>query len=234
MSASELGARPPNRVPREFWKGEMWWTLRVSQVLASHLAWRAGRSGFSPNMLSLANAVCGISTSAVVIALYPKSQLAAGIAALLGWQLAYCLDCADGQLARSANRTSSLGALLDIGCDYVVQIGVVVALVSIADHSVSSNMAAPAAVVIAGGWLIALFFASVGPSIERSVGYEVVRHRLVLVKQVRDYGLQVCAFPVLMIFGGVAVAVGLAVVAAANFGFLTVRIAALKLGARVP
>ena len=104
MSASELTAGPSRGVPKAFWKGEMWWTLRVNQFLASHLAAVAGRSGVSPNMLSLTNAVVGLSTSAVVIAVYPTSRIVAAAAALLGWQLAYTLDCADGQLARSKTR----------------------------------------------------------------------------------------------------------------------------------
>jgi phosphatidylglycerophosphate synthase len=184
-------------------------------------------------MLSLANVVVGLSTSAVVIAAYPTSRVVAAAAALVGWQLAYTLDCADGQLARSTNQASSVGALLDIACDYVVQVGVVVALVVVAADSVPSAVAAPVAVAIGGGWLLAPFYAAIGGAIERPLGYEVLRRRLVLVKQVRDYGLQIGVFPVLMLVGSLPVALGLAVVAVANLSFLVVRLAGLKPLARV-
>ena len=54
-----------------------------------------------------------------------------------------------------------------------------------------------------------------------------------LVKQVRDYGLQVGVFPMLMLVGSLPVALGLVVVAVANLSFLVVRLAGLKPLARV-
>src|SRR5262252_8303651 len=40
-----------------------------------------------------------------------------GLVALVAWQIAYALDCADGQLARVGGRTSAAGGRVDVLCD---------------------------------------------------------------------------------------------------------------------
>ena len=57
---------------------------------------------------------------------------AVGLLALVGWQVAYALDCADGQLARVTGRTSAAGARLDVLCDVAAQIALVTALAAVA------------------------------------------------------------------------------------------------------
>src|SRR3954471_21508977 len=92
-------ATSPARVSSVFWKGGMWWTRGINQLIASYLAGMARHAGVTPNQLSVSNAIVGVATSVGVIATYPVSGLIACCVAMAGWQLAYSLDCADGQLA---------------------------------------------------------------------------------------------------------------------------------------
>src|SRR5690606_10341450 len=72
---------------------------------------------------------------------------AVGLVALVGWQVAYALDCADGQLARVTGRGSPAGARVDVLCDVAAQIALVTALGTTA---VAQRPATPV-------WLVALF-----------------------------------------------------------------------------
>src|SRR5687767_9866083 len=77
----------------------------VSQRLGARIALVAHRHGLHPTVLTVANLGLGCLVSAlVVVAAGPvaDNQIWAwpvGLLALLGWQFAYALDCADGQLA---------------------------------------------------------------------------------------------------------------------------------------
>jgi phosphatidylglycerophosphate synthase len=86
-----------------------------------------------PSLITLASLLVGTGTSLVVIALAAGAQPWAlpGWVALVGWQLAYVLDCADGQVARATGRTSEAGARLDVLCDYAVHSSIVCALVAV-------------------------------------------------------------------------------------------------------
>jgi phosphatidylglycerophosphate synthase len=86
-----------------------------------------------PSVITLASLVVGTGSSAAVIALAEdaRSWALPGWLALVGWQLAYVLDCADGQVARATGRTSEAGARLDVLCDYAVHCSIVCALVAV-------------------------------------------------------------------------------------------------------
>ena len=88
------------------------YSAAVSQRLGALLALMAFRLGLPPASLSLLNVLFGLSGSVLCIF--------SGVFGLVGWQLAYAFDCADGQLARATGRASPAGARLDVLCDLAV------------------------------------------------------------------------------------------------------------------
>ncbi len=106
----------------------------IDQPVGSWIAYAAYKRGIPPTALTLVNLVLGLATSITVIALAPAMRdgrvpaLAVGLGALVAWHIAYEFDCADGQLARVAKKTSAAGARIDILCDVAVQIALVTAV----------------------------------------------------------------------------------------------------------
>jgi phosphatidylglycerophosphate synthase len=97
-------------------KRDNFWTEWISRPPAAVLVWLLRGTPLTPNQVSFA---------AIFVA-------AAGCALLIGWlswlglilggltlQLAYIIDCVDGQLARIKNLASPVGALLDFMLDEV-------------------------------------------------------------------------------------------------------------------
>jgi phosphatidylglycerophosphate synthase len=168
----------------------------VSQWAGAWIARAAYRRGASPAVLSLANLALGAAVSAVVVATAgPVARgavagWAVGLLALVGWQLAYALDCADGQLARVAGRTSPAGARLDVLCDVAVQIALVTALsaVALAHHPTPSIWLVA---TFAGTWMVNLVTSVVqtGPNAVSMVPSTARPVRLV--KLGRDYGVMI-------------------------------------------
>jgi phosphatidylglycerophosphate synthase len=110
-----------------------------------------------------------------------------GLLALIGWQVAYALDCADGQLARVTGRASAAGARVDVLCDVAAQIALVAALSATAAARAPSIPAWLVA-AFAGTWLVNLVTSilqqgSAAQSLVTS-GSLPVR----VVKLIRDYG----------------------------------------------
>lgn len=126
-------------------------TTRVSYPLGSWFAAIAIRLGIHPTVVTLANLGLAVVASTVVIA--QADQLHAGwvpgLVALLLWQLAYILDCADGQVARATGKTSSFGARVDVLADFLVYALVISALMTVLVQRVD----APAALVAFGSTL---------------------------------------------------------------------------------
>ena len=110
----------------------------ISQWLGAVFALVAQRLGLRPTALTITNLVLGLATSVTVVAL--AGPVAAGdvpawvvgLLALVGWQVAYALDCADGQLARVTGQGSAAGARVDVLCDVAAQIALVAALAATA------------------------------------------------------------------------------------------------------
>lgn len=131
-------------------------TEATSQWAGAAVAAAAYRLRLVPTVLTLVNFVLGVGTSAVVIILaepvaggtVPAWLL--GLVALVGWQVAYVFDCADGQLARATGQTSPAGARVDILCDVAIQSALVTALATVAVTQ------APRTPV----WLVTLFAAT--------------------------------------------------------------------------
>jgi phosphatidylglycerophosphate synthase len=153
----------------------------VSQRLGALLALAGHRLGLPPAALSLANVLCGVTGSLLVLV------TGWGAFGLVAWQLAYAFDCADGQLARVTGRAGPAGARLDVLCDLAVQISVVSAAASFLPAGTPGWVPA----LFAGTWLVNLV-TSVLRSV--SVGDSLLPGRSVavrLVKLVRDYGFVV-------------------------------------------
>jgi len=92
-------------------------TRTLSQRIGALAAWTAGRAGLAPAAVTLTGASVFIAGAAAF------AWLPAGwtwtVACAAAFQLAYGLDCADGQLARATGRVSAFGAWLDLACDHV-------------------------------------------------------------------------------------------------------------------
>jgi phosphatidylglycerophosphate synthase len=101
-------------------------TVALSQRAGAHLCVPAYRLGLHPRVLTLGGLVCG--TAGAVLVLLGGARPHTDLVAVLLWQLAYCLDCADGQLARYTGRAGKAGARLDVMCDLAVHAAVVVAI----------------------------------------------------------------------------------------------------------
>lgn len=164
----------------------------VSQRLGAAIALAAHRLGLSPTTLTVANVLLGLAISSVVVAAAERTGAGAppwtiGLLALVGWQVAYGLDCADGQLARVTGRTSAAGARVDVLCDVAAQIGLVTALSAVA---VAVRPTTPVWLVaaFAGTWMVSLVTSVLqqGPAAASMVPSRSLPVRVV--KLIRDPG----------------------------------------------
>ncbi len=165
----------------------------VSQPFGSAIAFAAQRSGLAPTALTLVNLVLGLATSITVIALAGRAvagsvpATALGLLALVGWQVAYAFDCADGQLARVTGRSSPAGARLDVLCDVAAQVGLVAALATVA-LAYRPGTAVWLVATFAGTWMVNLVTSVMQSGLHQA---SLVPSRSLLVrtvKLVRDYG----------------------------------------------
>jgi phosphatidylglycerophosphate synthase len=232
--ADAVAGRAPRR-PRaaDFYavnRGGGLYSEAVSQRLGAVAALVAHRLGLAPTVLTLTNLVLGLAASVTVVALAPRAAAGVvpswtvGLAALLAWQVAYALDCADGQLARVTGRTSTAGARVDIFCDVAAQIGLVTAL---AATSVAYRPATPAWLVsaFAGTWMVNLVAGVLqsGPTAGSMVPSRSLPVRLV--KLIRDYGAVVAAAGLVLLVAPQWTIVVLIGMTAINGGFLLATVA---------
>jgi phosphatidylglycerophosphate synthase len=195
---------PLREFRNRFALGGYWWTMHVNQTGGAYLARHGIRWGVHPNRVSLLTPVVGVATSALVVLTFPSNRILAGVVALVGWQLAYTLDCADGQIARATGQATPRGALLDLLCDFVLHVAVVLPAINVVSVTFERDTTL-IGVLITAAWLIAPYYKGVLellPSGMKSTGssaaYNVVRH-------VRDFGLYVAVLPVAIVIGGEAV-----------------------------
>jgi phosphatidylglycerophosphate synthase len=150
------------------------------------------------------NLAIGLGTSIAVILLAAPMRhkdvpaAVVGVGALLLWQLAYSLDCADGQLARVTGRTSPAGARVDILSDVALQISLVsaVSAVAAAYHPVPVWLVA----TFAGTWMVNLVTSVMA---QTGAGQSLVASRAPIVrvvKLVRDYGAVVTVLALAIAF----------------------------------
>ncbi|MBX7269663.1 CDP-alcohol phosphatidyltransferase family protein [Micromonospora sp. Llam7] len=202
----------------------------VSQWIGAVFALVAQRLGLRPTVLTITNLLLGLATSVTVIALAGPvaagdvSARMVGLVALVGWQVAYALDCADGQLARVTGQGSAAGARVDVLCDVAAQIALVAAL-SATVVAQRPGTATWLVAAFAGTWMVNLVTSVMqsGPNAASMVTSTSLPVRLV--KLIRDYGAVIfVAALVLALAPALAfwVVVGFTVV---NGGFLLASIA---------
>jgi len=168
-------------------------TETVNQRAGSWFAVAAERAGQPPTVLTLGNFVIGVGTSiAVVLLAAPMHRgdvpaLLVGLVALLLWQVAYSMDCADGQLARVTGTGSPAGARIDVLCDVALQISLIAAVAAVAD-AYQPKTPAWLVAAFAGSWMVNLV-TSVMQQGAQAQSLVTSRSLVVrLVKLVRDYG----------------------------------------------
>lgn len=110
-------------------KGGFPWTRVVSQRIGAGVALVALRLRLHPSTLTWASVGVGVGSAGAAVVLLPTQRTLAGWLVLLGWQLAYGIDCADGQLARATGTTSVAGARLDLTADYAIHTATAATLV---------------------------------------------------------------------------------------------------------
>jgi phosphatidylglycerophosphate synthase len=165
----------------------------LSQRLGARIAVFAHKRRLAPTVLTAGNLGLSCLVSFVVIAAAgPVADgrvwaWPAGLLALVGWQFAYALDCADGQLARVTGQTSAAGARVDVLCDVAAQIALVAALSATAAAQVPETPAWLLA-AFAGTWMVNLVTSVMqsGPQGASMVTSTSLPVRVV--KLVRDYG----------------------------------------------
>lgn len=180
-------------------RGGYTWTMRVNQYAAAHLALGAIRWGLSPKRITIVYLGVGLFTSLLFSALYTVSPVGASICGLVGWQLAYTLDCLDGQVARATGRSSPQGGVLDLLVDLLVHASVMVALFPIVVGTLDPRWQIPVAVVLSCGWLISPYFCGVAAILPSATNPRRQSLMLRLISGGRDYGLQVALLPILLL-----------------------------------
>ncbi|GAA0227378.1 hypothetical protein GCM10009539_11060 [Cryptosporangium japonicum] len=181
-------------------------TETVNQRVGSYLAVAAHRLRLAPSALTLINLALGLAASIAVVTLAPAAARddvpawALGLGALLLWQLAYSLDCSDGQLARVTGMAGPAGARVDILCDVAVQISLVAAISATAlAHAPGTPIWLVA--VFAGTWMINLVTSVLASSNTASASLMTSTSLPVrIVKLVRDYGAVVTVCGVVIAF----------------------------------
>jgi phosphatidylglycerophosphate synthase len=174
-------------------KGGGLFSEATGQWLGAALATAGARLGLAPTLLTLFNLAIALATAVTVVLLAEPVAAGSvpawpvGLVALVGWQLAYAFDCADGQLARVTGQTSPAGARTDILCDVAAQIALVTALATVA---VAQRPGTPAWLVagFAGTWMVNLVTSALqsGPTAASMVPSRSLPVRVA--KLVRDPG----------------------------------------------
>jgi len=90
------------------------WTDRVSRPPAALLVWWVKDTALTPNQITFISLGVALGAAATFVAWPGRAGL---VAAGIGVQLSYVLDCADGQLARVRGTASAIGAQLDFLTD---------------------------------------------------------------------------------------------------------------------
>lgn len=176
----------------------------IDQPIGSRIALLAYRRNLAPTILTLVNLVLGLATSIAVVALAGPMHdgrvpaVAVGLGALVLWHIAYEFDCADGQLARVAKKTSPAGARVDILCDVAVQIALVAAVSAVATryHRTPTWFVA----AFAGCWMINLV-TSVLATGDKAQSLVASRSPIIrIIKLSRDYGALITLLALVIAF----------------------------------
>ena len=97
----------------------LWWIRRVNRRVGAFIALALLPTRISPNVVSVAGllvtAIGGLFVTVNHRSIAPITVLVVFVL----WQLAFSLDCADGQLARTRGQSTPFGAWLDQVLDFV-------------------------------------------------------------------------------------------------------------------
>lgn len=202
-------------------------TTKVNDPFASCLAAVAMRFGIHPTVLSLSNMALAVVASAVVIlqADSLQSPWLPGLGALVLWQLAYTLDCADGQLARATGKTSSFGARTDVLVDFLANAVVIAALLTVVVQQV--DVPVPVLVIAAAMWPSSLLIYLL-VRLDGNHGHSFTQRRgaaIATVKLIRDDGFILLAAGAWLFVDPTTVVIPVAAFCAAQSTFLLVSIA---------
>jgi len=105
-----------NQLQRTFKPREEWWSRVFATPIANLvLSAIADWSLITPNRLTGLSFILTVLTALLILSESSKTLLIAGIIL----QLAYIVDCMDGQLARYRQTTSQIGSFLDKLSDYI-------------------------------------------------------------------------------------------------------------------
>lgn len=116
---------------RDFWSLQYsapsapFFTHHVSQRIGALVAWTCARSGVTVNLLTLSG------LPFIILGCFSFAGGVPGPSAVIAFimlQLAYAIDCADGQLARATSTKSAFGAWLDIAVDHARNVMITVAV----------------------------------------------------------------------------------------------------------
>jgi phosphatidylglycerophosphate synthase len=159
----------------------------LSQRLGALVAMGAVRARIRPTTLTLTNLVIGLAVAVAVITRAAHWSTWVGVLALVGWQVAYVLDCSDGQLARVTGQGSAAGARVDILCDVASQVALVAALSTVAWHR--SHVPLWLVGLFCGTWLVNIVTSvlQTGPNAVSMVPSRSLPVRIV--KLIRDPGV---------------------------------------------
>jgi phosphatidylglycerophosphate synthase len=140
--------------------------------------------------------VVGVITSAIVIFESDTSRVTAAVIGLVGWHLAYALDCADGQLARATGRTSPGGAVLDLLIDFAVHTSVALAFIHFLPQDWSPFVYASSSILIVAALLYPLYWEGLSNVLPREQRGARRQGPGALIHLVRDYALHATILPV--------------------------------------
>ena len=134
------------------------WSRLVFERVGGLIAYVCARLGIRPNAVTPVGGACGVAGAVLLgAATTQRGALAGGL--LLA--LAYCFDCADGQLARATGSASAAGAWLDVTVDAVVTSFVAVSVsVALLSNGVSPTGSILAAAAFGASRTAVLFTAS--------------------------------------------------------------------------
>lgn len=185
-------------------RGGNLFTYVVNQRIGAFFALQAHRAGLAPTVLTLINLVFSLGAAVTVIAVAAAAAdgdvtwWPIAIAAAIAWQIAYSLDCSDGQLARASGRSSAAGKRIDILCDVAAQ-GAFCAAVAAVVAAYSPGTPAWFTAAFASLWMVNLVTSILQTG--ESAGSIVSSGKLVfeLVKLVRDTGVIVLLMPIVLI-----------------------------------
>ncbi len=97
----------------------LFWIRRVNHPAGAMLALPLYPTRVTPNVVTVAGLVAHLVGAILVATLPVPGPPPTVLVILLVWQLAFSLDCADGQLARARGQASAFGAWFDQLIDVV-------------------------------------------------------------------------------------------------------------------